>query len=119
MYEDVEISRMVAYIELPGLSREEIDVRLTPRHALVISGERRAPPLAQSCIQPVETKDNDSGTGSDVAADRKDTMPVRAVNNRNLHPISEIKFGRFYRTIEVPSRTKVITLSSDLSVYSI
>lgn len=74
---------ITAILEIPGIRKEEIGVTVVPEGRLIISGERRAPPLLH----------NDSDT----------TLP--------RYPVHEIKYGRFERTIDVPPGLEVCTRS--------
>ncbi|TFY53080.1 hypothetical protein EVG20_g10277 [Dentipellis fragilis] len=66
---------ITALFEIPGLRKDQIHVHLTPEGRLTISGERRAPPLLHNATDP--------------------TLP--------RYPVCEIKYGKYERTVEVPS----------------
>jgi len=72
---------VTATFELPGLKKEEIGVHLTHDGRLTISGYRRPPPFLAN------------------------TDPTFVV-----YPVKDIKYGRFERTINVPSGLEVCPL---------
>lgn len=72
---------VTATFELPGLKKEEIGVHLTHDGRLTISGNRRPPPFLAN------------------------TDPTFVV-----YPVKDIKYGRFERTINVPTGLEVCLL---------
>ena len=73
-----------AHFELPGLQTTDIDVHVTLDGRLIVSGERRA---------PLEF------TAPQASRERKSPQV--------LFPVSEFRFGRFERVVNVPPGIEV------------
>ncbi|KAN0136808.1 hypothetical protein V8E53_005249 [Lactarius tabidus] len=77
---------VTATFELPGIKKEEIGVHLTHDGRLTISGDRHPPPFLSN---------------TDPA------LPI--------YPVKELKYGRFERTINVPSGLEVKDINASLA----
>jgi HSP20 family protein len=81
---------ITATFELPGIKKEEIGVHLTHDGRLTISGDRHPPPFLSN---------------TDPA------LPI--------YPVKELKYGRFERTINVPSGLEVCLLRENHRVLTL
>ena len=79
---------ITALFELPGLQNSDINVSVGRDGRLTVTGERRPPPLFDEVDQ----------TG-----------------NRTRYPVSEIKFGKFERTVDITPGIEVCLLSFTLT----
>jgi HSP20 family protein len=77
---------VTATFELPGFKKEEIGVHLTHDGRLTISGDRHPPPFLSNTDPALPT-----------------------------YPVKELKYGRFERTINVPSGLEVKDINATLA----
>lgn len=82
IYDSPHASTVTALFELPGMQNNEINVSVGRDGRLTVTGERRPPPFF-----------NDPESG------------------RSRYPVSEIKYGKFERTVNIPPGIEVRVLS--------
>jgi hypothetical protein len=75
-------THITALFELPGLKNSDINVNVTRDGTLTVSGERRAP-----------------------------TLLADAEHSSKYFPIQEIKYGKFERSLKVPTGVEVCLIS--------
>lgn len=95
--DDSSSSRVEATFELPGVRNDEVTVNLH-KGKLHVHGERhpRSP-------QPLR------GTSDQLAPNHMDVDPSL---HRITLPVQELKYGKFQRTLDVPSSLQVCFFSS-------
>ncbi|KAI0317989.1 hypothetical protein OF83DRAFT_76428 [Amylostereum chailletii] len=86
IYDSPHASTVTALFELPGMQNNEINVSVGRDGRLTVTGERRPPPLFE-----------DPEVG------------------RSRYPVSEIKYGKFERTVNIPPGIEVKDIVAGLT----
>ena len=97
---DPSSSRVVATFELPGVTNNEVTIHLNDGK-LQIHGERRPRVTSQTLEGQASTPQAFSGTPDELALN-SDRSPRRIPL-----PVQELKYGKFQRTLPVPSSLRV------------
>lgn len=108
MYEDPANTRIVAVLELPGLTQDDVAVRIEDDR-LVVQGERRFRHLARLSASPASVP---VPHGEHHSAPAPAPRPEAEASSLALtlprgYAVQEIKYGTFRRSIALPAGTQV------------